>query len=156
MKKRKLRNGKERLYTHSDKLLNTAFEYFAWCDENPLLKKELMRSGERKGELIEVPVSRPYTISGLCVFCQISEATFRSFFRSDEMCAAALHIQDIIKQNQMEGAIAGIYNSAIVCRLVDSSNVEEEEQLKRIPFVVKVIDNETKEELEDLRDHFMS
>ncbi len=144
------RNGKEQVYNSSDKLLSKAFEYFAWCEDNPWHKKELMRSGDRKGELLEVPISRPYTLAGLCVYCGISEYTFTSYKSDHKLRNAALHILEIIHQNQLEGAIIGVYNSSFVSRLLDINNVNEELVNNEKPFIIEVVNEQAKNELEKL------
>lgn len=151
-KMRSKTTGKETEYLYADKLLAAAFEYFTWCEDNPWMKKELLRSGERKGEMTEIPVTRPYTLAGLYVYCDISEATFNSYFESEEMKGAAQHISDIIRQNHLEGALIGVYNSTLVSRLMEvNSSLLSESGKNDVPFVVRVIDNETKEELEEFR-----
>ncbi|WP_051697476.1 terminase small subunit [Prevotella sp. 10(H)] len=117
--KTRKKGGREQLYTDPDKLLTKAFEYFAWCDSNPWQRKELMRSGELKGGTVEVPVSRPYTLAGLCSYCGISQYTFSCYGKNEEMKDAASHILGIIRNNYLEGAILGEYNATFVANLLE-------------------------------------
>lgn len=150
------KGGKEKVYTDPDKLLSKAFEYFAWCENNPLHKKELMRSGDRKGEIVEIPVVRPFTISGMCVYCGISERTFLSYERDEELKDAALHILDIIKHNQLEGAITGAYNSSFVVRLLNLTDSPDNFESEDQAFVINVTDTQIKENLVSLKENLTS
>ena len=140
-------------YKDPDAFLSAAFEYFAWCEDNPWTKKELQRSGERKGEIVEIPVTRPYTLAGLCVYCNINESIFRTYLKSDDMKGAAQHILDTICQNQTEGAIIGAYNSSFVSRLLELNSISNDQENRLdVPFMVTVADSKTKDELEKFRD----
>ncbi|MDU1889519.1 MAG: terminase small subunit [Dysgonomonas sp.] len=144
------KGGKECIYTDAEKLLSKAFEYFAWCEDNPLYKKELMKSGDRKGELIDIPVVRPYTLSGMCVYCGISEKTFLNYEKDEEFGDAATHLLDIIKQNQLEGAICGAYNSSFVIRLLNLENRHDLPESEEQSLTINVVNGKAKEELEYL------
>ncbi|MBK5721267.1 hypothetical protein JGH11_10330 [Dysgonomonas sp. Marseille-P4677] len=143
------KGGKEQIYNTPDKLLSKAFEYFAWCEDNPWMKKELMRSGDRKGEIAEVPVSRPYTVAGMCVYCGISQSTFAQYSKDEAMKGAAEHITDIIRQNQLEGAIIGAYNSSFISHiLAEGKEITSDNGYS--PYVIEVVDQKTKENLETM------
>lgn len=149
------KDGSELHYTNPDKLLSKAFEYFAWCEDNPWYKKELMRSGDRKGDIVEVPIHRPYTLVGLCVYCGISEQTFCNFEATEQFRDVTVHIRDIIKQNQLEGAVAGAYNSNLVIRLLGLSDSQDYTTLTGHSLTIQVTNPITKVEIENLKDALM-
>ncbi len=113
------KEGQEQVYNTADRLLSKAFEYFAWCEDNPWIKKELMRSGDKKGEFMEIPIPRPFTLAGVCIYCGISESTFIRYAKNDAMRDAAAHILGIIRQNYLEGALLGEYSAAFVANLLE-------------------------------------
>lgn len=145
------KEGQEQTYDLPDKLLTKAYEYFAWCDQNPLNKSELMKSGERKGDIVDIPIGRPYTVVGLCVYCGISEDTLHEYGAKDEFALAVKHICDIIRQEQIEGASLGIYNPTIISRLLGLSDKQELPPLNQQPLVINVADEKTKQDIEALR-----
>jgi len=147
--KNRKRGGREQQYKTADSLLSKAFEYFAWCEDNPWTKKELMRSGDRKGEVVEVPISRPYTLAGMCVYCGISEATFDSYLKDPDMRQAAEHLQGIVRQNQMEGAIIGAYHSGFISQILASVK-ELSAETTFHPYVIEVTDEKAKKGLETM------
>lgn len=146
------KKGAEQRYSNPDDLLSKAFEYFAWCEDNPWYKKELMRSGDRKGEIVDVPMHRPYLLVGLCVYCGISEKTFHEYEANPKLKEAAAHIRDIIKQNQLEGATLGAYNSNLVSRLLGLTDTQDQIGLSGgQSLTINVSNPITKVEIESLK-----
>lgn len=67
MEKRK--RGRPRKFQTPAQLLEAAEKYFDWCDRNPWYKCEKTKDGD----IIGVPIQRPYSIVGFCVFLGCSE-----------------------------------------------------------------------------------
>lgn len=123
--KEKLKDGRELTYDSPEKLLSEAFKYFKWCDDNPWQKKDVIKSGARTGEIIDIPVSRPYTIEGLCVHIGICVKTFYNYEKRDEFIPVVSYIREAIRQNQLEGALIGAYNTNIISRLLGYTDQQE-------------------------------
>lgn len=119
------KDGSEAVYRSPEQLLSEAVKYFTWCDENPLLKKDTVKSGTKAGETIETPVPRPYTIEGLCVYIGLSIKTLYKYQNKKEFSPAISHIRNIIRQNQMEGAITGAYNASAILRIGQEDGKQE-------------------------------
>ena len=122
---KRTKNGKELIYDSPEKFLSEATGYFKWCDDNPWNKKEPIKSGARIGEVIEVPVPRPYTIEGLCVHIGICVKTFYNYENRKEFSPIISHIREVVRQNQIEGAIIGIYNANIISRILGYADKQE-------------------------------
>lgn len=109
---------KPKTYT-PEELWNKAVEYFEWCEENPWLKHEAIKSGQNCGELVQVPCERPYSIGAFCVFANISQVTFLNYATKEgyetyfTICS---HIKEIIDKQHFEGGMIGAYNANIVTR----------------------------------------
>jgi hypothetical protein len=144
------KDGQEIRYESPGSLLAQACKYFDWCDNNPWYKGELIRSGTRAGEVIEVPVARPYTVEGLCVFCGISMKTFRQYETDAALCEVAGHLRTVIRQQQIEGDLIGIYDTAILLKIPDTLKEEEETQSRGL--TINVLSQETKEQLLKLKE----
>lgn len=115
------KHGKDKLFKTPDLMLEAAEEYFQWCDDNPWISTELS-SSDKGNYSKEKPVSRPYTLSGLCVYLGCSENYFRNFEANntenvDDFMAVIGTIKDIIKTQQYEGAIVGAFKENIIARL---------------------------------------
>lgn len=111
--------------------MQEAFEYFADCDNNPIVvstnvkrkqsKRDTGDSREQGNE--ERTVARPYTLYGLCLWCGICEdwslfkahckrrADAEDFGRVIDMC------EQVVKNQQVCGAMVGVYAERLVARL---------------------------------------
>jgi hypothetical protein len=112
-----------------EKLWEEAKKYFVWCEDNPWQKNEALKGGDFAGQIIKIPTSRPFTISGLCVFLGITTQTYDSYQRTEEFLSVTTRIHDIIYTNKFEGAAVGAYNANIIARdlgLADKSDIKAE------------------------------
>ncbi|MFV0419346.1 MAG: terminase small subunit [Dysgonomonas sp.] len=150
---KRTKNGKELIYDSPEKFLSEATGYFKWCDDNPWNKKEAIKSGTRTGEIIEVPVSRPYTIEGLCVHIGICVKTFYNYENREEFLPVISHIRQVIQQNQIEGAIIGAYNANIISRILGYADKQEPTAEKKADIlVIESSSPKTKENLEIIKE----
>lgn len=119
------KHGRDRLFSSAEELKTAAEEYFTWCEDNPLTKAEALKSGERAGDIVYVPIPRPYTMQGLCGYLGCNIAYFSHFESSikdkvDEVSKdfsnVITYIREVIYRQKFEGATAGYYNSNIIAR----------------------------------------
>jgi hypothetical protein len=121
-----------------EELWTDACEYFEWCDSNPWIKSEAIKGGEHAGNLVQVPTSRPYTISGMCVFIGIDIKTFDNYSKVEtykDYFQVCTHIREIIYTQKFEGAAVGAYNANIIARdlgLKDTSDVNVNDNRKQV------------------------
>jgi hypothetical protein len=108
--------GRKTKYTPAS-LLKKAYEYFAYCDANPWMKNEAVKSGKNTGAIIRIPTQKPYTEIGFFMFAGIDRKMFKAYDRKAEFNPITAHISGIIRNNQLEGALVGAYNANIVARL---------------------------------------
>ena len=102
-----------------EELWNAAIAYFSWCDENPIYRNEVIRSGKRTGDVIQVPIPRPYTINGLCLRLGITKEYLYSAAKSDtqnEFFFVAKNILEIIYTQKLELVYAGVYSPMVAIR----------------------------------------
>lgn len=96
-------------------------EYFEFMKTQTWIKYEAIKSGDRAGELIPIPTNTPMTRKNLCIFAEISEETLRNYASNKEgyenHFEVTTHALNIIDNNQIEGAIVGVYNANIVARI---------------------------------------
>lgn len=139
------KDGKERKLTPIE-LLDEAYEYFQWCEDNPMYKNEVLRGGSRAGELIEIPIERPKSINGLCNYISICERTFRNYEDVEDYVPITSHIRSIIEQNQFDGAVIGIYDSNIIARKLGLADKKEIGGNNGDPLNIEIHVNESTEE----------
>lgn len=123
--KRREKDGRELIFATPEDLLAKAYEYFDWCKENPFYKREVIKSGILAGQIIDIPVDRPYTIEGMCVYAEISVSTFYNYEEREDFLQVVTHVREVIRQNQLEGAMVEAYSPNIVARLLGLSDKRE-------------------------------
>lgn len=122
------RVGRPPLYPDPEDLARVADEYFQWCDDNPFETatrklvgaKQTGKGGEAKSDETKFTTRRAYTLDGFCLFARISDwSSFKSAeAHSDAEYLAVIHaIEQTIRDQQVSGALAGVFNSNIVARL---------------------------------------
>ncbi|MCK4786850.1 MAG: DNA-packaging protein [Desulfobacteraceae bacterium] len=125
------KHGRDKLFATSELLWDAACEYFQWCDDNPWIKTETKERSSGK-DITTAPSSRPYTISGLCLYldCNIQ---YLSQFKADlpeneeDFSLVITRIEQTIYTQKFEGAAVGVFNANIIARdlgLKDASTSE--------------------------------
>jgi hypothetical protein len=94
-------DGRPRKYQTAEELLNGINGYFIWCDE----QKEVITNS--KGEI--KTISKPYTISGLCVYLGISKDAWNNYSSVDIFiditAMAKLKVENYVEENSLNGKI---------------------------------------------------
>ena len=102
-------------------------DYFSFCDNNPWYKNEAIKSGPNAGEIIAIPVSRPYTEAGFCAFHGLGhkylpqlEQTLSSKENPTEEEKALSNVLTRARARcyaqKFEGAAVGAFNPVIIAR----------------------------------------
>ena len=119
------KHGRDKLFSTPELLWEAACEYFQWCDDNPWMKREAIKSGDRAGVIISIPTERPYTLQGLTSYLHTNKGYFDDFEKSlkdktDEISkdfsVIVTRIREIIYQQKFEGAAIGAFNANIIAR----------------------------------------
>ena len=120
-------SGRKPIFSNPNDLWEMAQEYFEWVEKNPLMDSELVKfQGEAK--VVEVPKMRAMTISGLCLFLDISKDTLASYRKKKDFIAVITRIEEIIYTQKFTGASADLLNANIIARdlgLADKKEVKE-------------------------------
>lgn len=100
-------------------------QYFTWCDENPWIKHEAVKSGELAGSLIGIPTARPYSEIGFCSFHNLGERYLYELSETlkDKTDKVSKELSTILTQakakcraQKFEGAAVGAFNANIIAR----------------------------------------
>lgn len=98
---------------------NEAVKYFEWMQKNTWKKKEAIKSGERAGTTMDVPIQTPMGIESFCLFADIDDNTFYRYEKEkgyEVFWDVTKRIRRIIESHQFEGATVGVYNPNIIAR----------------------------------------
>lgn len=121
-----------------EKLWSEACEYFEWALNTPWLENKAMKMKEGESDTIEhYTLAKPRYLSsvGLCLFLGIQRCTYNYYQKGkydkedkdySSVCAV---IDDIIHEQKLSGAAAGVFHPMIVARelgLADKQEVAHE------------------------------
>lgn len=132
--KQRTKHGRDKLFSTPDLLWTAVTEYFQWCDNNPWIKHEAIKSGELAGQLVSIPTSRPYTLTALCLYLGVNSQYFTDFkkgLKPDELSidkdfsVLITRIEEIIYSQKFEGASVGAFNANIIARDLGLSDKKE-------------------------------
>ena len=144
---KRVKIGRPAKFPKAEDLWREALAYFDWCDDNPIMtnnKRKKSRSETSESQSMEQePVSRPYTLDGLCLWCNILTpwATFKRDCtrRSDaEDFAIVINAcEQCVRDQQVTGAIIGLYSERLTARLngiTDKQELEVNSRQTNITF----------------------
>jgi hypothetical protein len=130
--------GRPRLLSSPEELWDLFERYIEWTKLNPVIKREL--SG-RTGEVVEIPIDRPLTIDGFLSFCwgRVGDIN-RYFYNIDgefqDFVSISIRIKSQIRENQISGGVAGLYNANLTARL--NGLVEKTQTDLKIPGSLEI------------------
>jgi len=140
-------HGRDALFASADLLWEAACQYFEWCDKNPLIEVEQVKSPgkgvyDKKKEawvfppaLVELPKMRAWTLKALCIYLGCNAGYFNNFKgrlkksrpKDMEFLEVITRIEDTIYVQKFEGAAAGFLKENLISRelgLVDKQQVD--------------------------------
>ncbi len=120
------KHGRDKLFETPELMWEAACEYFQWCEDNPFTESKPMvtSNGGNEGssiEMAEIPIKRPFTIEGLCLYLGATSAYFRAFKSQDrakkeDFITVIGEIEETVANQQFSGAAAGFFNANIIAR----------------------------------------
>lgn len=163
--KLRAKHGRDKIFGDADLLRREAEAYFEWCDSHPLYRAELVKY-QGAAEEVGVTLGRPYTIEGLTRYLGVSGGYFRAAkanlrdriergkaeVKEIELLETIESIEQVVRTQQLEGAMVGIFSPNLVARLngiADNTNVANS---GGAVLRVSVRDKETAEVLKKLEE----
>lgn len=127
-------HGRKPIFSDKDKLEAACLEYFQWVDDNPLTE---MKAFHYQGQVIQEPMPkmRAMTISGLCLFLDISDETWRDYRSKADFSGVIEWAEKIIYNQKFAGASADLLNANIISRdlgLADKQDIKQESKVVEI------------------------
>lgn len=139
------RHGRKKLFETPDLLWEAACEYFQWCDDNPWTSRKVVKkmssSISKKNDKTDdnkeyaqqevTPTARPYTLTGLCLYCDTTSAWWYNFKdnvkskKNEDFISIITRIEEIIETQQFEGACVGAFNASIISRKLGLADKQE-------------------------------
>lgn len=139
------KHGRDRLFADAKLLLESAEEYFEWCEANPLIEIDFKG---KDADRVELPRMRAFTIQGLCLYLGCNVRYFDDFERkvigdSDkpedkDFSSVITRIREVIYTQKYTGAAAGFLNPLLVSKdlgLVDRKDITTDGQQFTAPII---------------------
>lgn len=113
--KARTKHGRDKLFSSDDALWEACCEYFQWVEDNPLYSAETVKF-QGEATLIDVPKMRAMTISGLCLFLDITRETWGQWRKQDDFSDVITRAEEVIYSQKFAGAAADLLNANIIAR----------------------------------------
>lgn len=118
--------GRPRVFATPKVMLEAMELYVRWATNNPIQSQQLA-----DGKLVTLPLRRPITLEGYCLFCGVTSGYLRDFRKTiapkePGFTAVMNTIEEYITGDLFEGAAAGQFNANLISKklgLADSVNV---------------------------------
>lgn len=124
-------SGRDKLFETPESLWAASCEYFEWVEQNPLMSKKVVQYQGVPVDLPE-PKMRAMTISGLCLFLDISHETWRLYKNRKDFIAIIETIENVIWNQKFSGASADLLNANIISR--ELGLIDKQETKNTISF----------------------
>ena len=140
MNKKEKRENKQYKYT-GKQLLEIFEKYKEDRKKDVMLKKELVKGGSLAGTTVNVEYYKPLSLFSFCKFAKIDKATLLKWSkRNDVRIPKDLHnsaviVYEEIKDENVSGAMNGLYNPVVASR-IQNIGVEEDEKKEKVEAVV--------------------
>ncbi len=100
-----------------------ACEYFKWCDENPIEFRRTAMAGKYAGVKLDMEEVRPYSIKGLCLYCNVAEDYLKDLRntkdKSSPYYTVVSKILYIIYVQNYEMAVIGVFNPVFTAKVLN-------------------------------------
>lgn len=113
------------MYSDPVKLMEDCAEYFEWVHANPLIEERVFCAKDGVIVRAEIAKMRAMTITGLCVFLGIGEATWKQWRARDDLKEAVDRVESVIWEQKFSGAAADLLNAGIIARELGLADKKE-------------------------------
>lgn len=90
-------------------------QYSEWLTDNPLYEEKQF-AFQGVVTIHDAPKMRAMTLTGFCLFADISLDTFQEYRKNKDFIAVCTRIDNAIYQQKFEGAAADLLNPSIIAR----------------------------------------
>ena len=108
-------HGRKPIFPDPDALWDACCEYFTWVEQNPLFESKPFAYRGRV-VLKRIPKMRAMTISGLCIFLDITLQTWTRYRARQGFADITQRVDEIIRTQKFEGAAAGLLDANLIAR----------------------------------------
>jgi hypothetical protein len=108
-------HGRKPIFETQEELWEACCEYFDWVTGNPLEEEKVFHAS---GEITRAKIKkmRAMTISGLCLFLDISDECWANYRKRKDFIGIVGHVEKVIYNQKFAGAAAELFNPSIIAR----------------------------------------
>lgn len=136
----KNKRGRPRIFDSPDEMAEIWDKYVAFCLSNPLLEQTIQKRKITRDEEIIDKVDkehiRPLTLTGFCLFAEITDESFRNYEKNEQYFGVTSHIREAIYYQKFSGAACGMYNANIIALDLGLRNKERDDQDNEITITI--------------------
>lgn len=123
-------HGRDKIFETPEILMEACYEYF---DHQTKQKWEKTDFKGKEVEMVKIPTSSPFTLTGLCIFLGVNTQYFTDFEKGldinkkkdKDFSLVITHVREVIFTQKYEGAAVGAYNANIIARDLGLSDKKE-------------------------------
>lgn len=119
--------GRQPKFKTPEELQEKAEGYFQYCDTHPIevwqRKAAAANQSAKNGSGVKsdegtMYIRRPYTLDGLGLWLEINDwRHFRAYHQDDDFSPVIRALEARVRDQQVSGAVVGMYNANLVARL---------------------------------------
>lgn len=117
-------HGRKPIFSSPDELWIACTEYFEWVEANPLYEAKAF-AFQGTITLQDLPKMRAMTVTGLCIFLDISSETWRDYREREDFVGITARVDEIIRTQKFQGAAADLLNPNIIARDLGLADKQE-------------------------------
>lgn len=117
-------HGRKPIFPDPEALWAACVEYFEWAEDNPLKEGQAF-AYQGAVTIAELPKLRAMTISGLCLFLDISQQAWSEYRERQGFGEVTTRVEDVIRTQKFAGAAAGLLNANIIARDLGLADKQE-------------------------------
>ena len=135
------KHGRDKIFETPRILEEAIDEYFEETSDRKWSRKDWVG---KDAEPVLREFDTPFTLSGLCVFLGIDDATWALYRKREDFIGVITRAEQIIKTHQIEGGMIGHFNSNLTARL---NNLKEQTDIttqgeKIAPVITAMVDGQ--------------
>lgn len=130
-------HGRAPIFASADALWSACCEYFEWVEANPLYERKAFSSKDGINT-IDLPKMRAMTISGLCIFLDISRQAWSEYRAREDFSDICARVDETIRTQKFEGASADLLNANIIARDLGLADKSEQSGPNGGPIEAKI------------------
>lgn len=131
------KHGRDKIFSTPEAMLEAANEYFEHQSKQSWVKTDYKG---KDNEMVEIPTSSPFTLTGLCIYLGVNTKYFTEFEKdcTKDFSEVITHIREVIYTQKFEGAAVGAYNGNIIARDLGLADKQENTIKTEQPLFGKV------------------